>query len=156
VQDNGEGAKAAGSDRFYLECTCSYNTGTRAPNNLIDGGNIQVRQTTPAAGGGTAAEPRGAPVASVLVLDPLLLTGGVAGQPQGFTVRAYDQYQAPLRNASVMLTRTSAGGLVETLTGVTGVGGTVTFTALNLSRSTEYIARAGAVQSNAIEVAPLG
>jgi serine protease AprX len=156
VLDNGEGAKAAGSDRFYLECTCSYNTGKRAPNNLIDGGNIQVRRTTPVAGGGSAPQPTGAPAASVLVLDPLLLTGGVVGQPQLFTVTAYDQYQAPLRNGSVTLTRTSPGGLVERLTGVTGVGGTVTFTALNLGRATEYIASAGAVQSNAIEVAPLG
>jgi serine protease AprX len=160
VQDNGEGSKAAGSDRLYLECTSgcpsAYDTGSRTPDDSIDGGNVQVRRTTPVAGGGTASQPTGAPVASVLVLDPLLLTGGVAGQPQLFTVRAYDQYQAPLRNASVTLTRTGAGGLVETLTGVTGTAGTVTFTALNLGRTTEYIARAGTVQSNAIEVTPLG
>jgi serine protease AprX len=158
VQDNGEGSKAVGSDRLYLECTagCSYNTGSRTPDDSIDGGNVQVRRTTPVSGGGTAPQPTGAPQASVLVLDPLLMTGGVAGQAQLFTVTVYDQYQEPLGNASVTLTRTTAGGLVERLNGVTGLAGTVTFTALNLGQPTEYIARAGAAQSNAIQVTPPG
>ncbi len=158
VQDNGEGASAAGSDRLYVECIsgCSYDTGSATPDDSIDGGNVQVRRTTPVAGGGSGSQPTGAPQASVLVLDPLLMTGGVAGQTQVSTVTAYDQYHAPISNASVTLTRTTADGLVETLTGVTGVGGTVVFTAVNLGRGTEYIARAGAVQSNAIDVTPLG
>ena len=92
----------------------------------------------------------------MLVLDPLLMTGGVAGQAQLFTVTVYDQYQEPLGNASVTLTRTTAGGLVERLNGATGLAGTVTFTALNLGQPTEYIARAGAAQSNAIQVTPPG
>ena len=158
VQDNGEGSKAVGSDRLYLECTvgCSYDTGSRTPNDSIDGGNVQVRRTTPVSSGGSAPQPTGAPLASVMVLDPLLMTGGVAGQAQLFTVIVYDQYQAPLSNASVTLTRTTPGGLVETLNGVSGLAGTVTFTALNLGQRTEYIARAGAATSNAIEVTPLG
>jgi subtilisin family serine protease len=158
VQDNGEGSHAAGKDRFYLECTagCSYNTGARTPDDAIDCGNIQVRRTTPVSGGSTAPQPAGAPQPSVLVLDPLLATAAVAGQAQVLTVNVYDQYQAPLANAGVTLTRTSSGGLVETLTGVTSATGTVTFTALNLAQATEYIARAGAVQSNAIEIAPPG
>jgi hypothetical protein len=157
VQDRGEGSKAAGSDRLYLECTagCSYDTGSRTPNDSIDGGNVQVRRTTPASGGGSAAQPTGAPHASVLVLDPLLMTGGAAGQAQLFSVTVYDQYQAPLSNASVTLTRTTAGG-VETLNGTSGLAGTVTFTAVNLGQRTEYVARAGAAESNAIDVTPLG
>jgi hypothetical protein len=84
------------------------------------------------------------------------MTHGIAGQAQLFTVTVYDQYQEVLANANVTLTRTTPGGLVETLTGVTGLDGTVTFTALNLGHVTEYIARAGTAKSNAIEVSPLG
>ena len=54
------------------------------------------------------------------------------------------------------LTRTTRVGLVETLNGVTGLAGKVTFTALNLGQPTEYIARVGAATSNAIAVTPLG
>jgi subtilisin family serine protease len=156
VQDNGE--NSAESDRLHLECIdrCSYDTGSRSPDDSIDGGNVQVRRTTPVSSGGSAPQPTGAAQASVMVLDPLLMTGGVAGQAQLFTVTVYDQYQAPLSNASVTLTRTTPGGLVETLNGVTGLAGTVTFTALNLGQQTEYIARAGTAESNAIDVTPLG
>ena len=156
VQDGGEGSKATGPDRLYLECSCGYTTSDRALDNALDGGNVQVRRTTPVASGGSPqAAPTGTSQATTLILDPVLLTEGAVGQLQLFTVRVYDQYQQPLANAGVTLTRTTPGGLTETLTGVTAVGGTAVFSAANLGQATEYVARAGGVSSNAISITPL-
>lgn len=157
VEDNGEGAGAATGDRFYLECTSGcgsgYDTGSRTPDDSIDGGNVQVRQAAqPAASPAAAGSEQSA---ATLILDPLLLTEGVAGQAQLFTVRAYGPDQELLANAAVTLTRTSSTGAVETLTGLTAPTGTVVFSVVNLGVQTEYVATAGAAQSNAIEVSPL-
>ena len=58
-------------------------------------------------------------------------------------------------NASVTLTRVGTGGVPQTVTGLTGIGGTVTFTLVNLASPAEYIATAAGVQSNAIALTPL-
>jgi hypothetical protein len=149
VQDNGEGSKAPGADRFYLECTmsCGYNTGARTPDDAIDGGNIQVRRST-------AATTSASPAPATLVLNPVLATQGVAGQTQVFSVTVYDQSQNPLPNAKVALTRTTAGG-TQTLTAVTASTGIATIAATNLTQLAEYIATAGGVRSNAVELTPI-
>ncbi len=163
VQDNGEGAGAETGDRFYLSCTAGcgggYDTGSDAADDGIDGENVQVRQeaqTAAAERPGLTSEQSAAaePAPATLILDPLLLTDGAVGQVQVFTVTVYRD-QELLANAAVTLKRERADGFVETPTGVTGVSGTVVFTAVNLASRTEYIATAGRAESNAIEVAPL-
>ena len=94
--------------------------------------------------------------ASTLILDPLLLTHGTVGQLQVLTVRAYGSDQGLLSGAAVTLRRAGADGLVETLTGITDLTGAATFRVVNLSGTTEYIARAGEVQSNAVAVQAIG
>lgn len=168
VQDNGEGSGAE-ADLFYLECLsfCSYSTGPRTPDDAIDGGNIQVRK--PAAGDGApgsqaglSAEPSGIalsdsndPAPTTMILDPLLMTHGVDGALQLFTVTVFDQDQEPFANAEVTLVRVTSGGLIEEFVGVTGLAGTVEFAVIHLGELTEYIARARNAESNAIEVTPL-
>jgi hypothetical protein len=155
VYDNGEGAGAATGDVFHLECAtvCSYNTSGPATDDSIDGGNVQVHRPaqTAASPNAMGAERRPA----TLILDPLLLTSGAAGQAQLFTVRVYDQDQELMANATVTLTRVGAGGVTQTLTGVTGVAGTATFTLVNLASPAEYIGTAAGAQSNAIALTPL-
>jgi hypothetical protein len=160
VDDNGEGAGAETGDRFYLECTArcagGYDTGSHTADDGIDGGNVQVRQAAqPAAFVGTQPVAASEPRPATLLLDPLLLTDGVAGQAQLFTVVVYDQNQEELSNAAVTLERVRSDGLVETLSGVTGVAGTAVFTVVNLGVLTEYLATAGGAESNAIEVTAL-
>lgn len=151
-QDNGEPGHSGASptpDTFYLECTvgCSYNMGDRTPDDGIDAGNIDVARES----GAGAGEPE----ATTIILDPLLLSQGLAGQAQIFTVTVYDQYQGHMASALVTLTRTAADGSVETLTAFTDLAGTVVFSTLNLGQTVEYIAASGSVQSNAIELDPL-
>jgi len=160
VEDSGEGAGAETGDRFYLECTdgcdSDYETGSRTADDGIDGGNVQVRQAAqPATFIGTQTVAASEPVPATLLLDPLLLTDGVAGHAQLFTVTVYDQNQEPLTNASVTLERVRSDGIVETLNGVTGLAGTAVFTVVNLGVLTEYLATAGGAESNAIEITAL-
>ena len=145
VQDNGEGAGATGQDLFYLACAsgCSYETGSRTSDDAIDGGNIQVRRAAGSGSGGFTA--------STLILDPLLLTAGLVGQTQLFTVTAYDGNQNPLSSVAVTLTRTTTSG-VETLTAVTGPLGIATVPAIVVPGTAEYVATAGSAQSNAVEL----
>ncbi|MBD0348198.1 MAG: S8 family serine peptidase [Thermoleophilia bacterium] len=158
VQDNGE-ASGTAPDRFYLHCLSGcgsgYDTAGRTADAGVDGGNVQVRRTTPVAAGGSQAAPTGTPQATTMILDPVLLTEGLVGQAQLFTVKVYDQYQEPLAKAKVTLTRTTSSGAAQTLSGVTGLAGTVVFTLANAQTVSEYVAKAGKTQSNAIEVTPL-
>ncbi|HKZ83752.1 MAG TPA: S8 family serine peptidase [Anaerolineae bacterium] len=152
VQDNGEPGNSNSSstpDLFYLECIsdCTYSTGSQTSDDAIDGGNIDVQR---AADGDDPSEPS----ASTMILDPVLLSEGLAGQVQLFTVTVYDQNQDVLANATVMLTRTAGDGSMTTLTAVTDLTGTAVFSTLNLSQVAEYIATSGGVQSNTVEVSP--
>lgn len=155
VDDNGEGAGAATEDVFHLECAtvCSYNTDVPAVDDRIDGGNVQVHS-----GAQTAASPdetSAERVPATLILDPLLLTAGAAGQAQLFTVRVYDRDQTLMPSAAVTLTRVGAGGVTQTVTGLSGSAGTATFTLVNLTTPAEYVATAAGAQSNAIALTPL-
>ncbi len=154
VQDRGD-KKTAIHDLFYLECEsgCTYDTGTRTPDDEIDYGNIKVERTTPAPGA-PAPAPSGASEPSVVTLDDLLVDVGVIGQPHLFTATVYDQYQELLPNATVTLTRTTLGGSVETLTGLTDATGTAVFTVINVATVADYTAHAGAADSNPIELTP--
>ena len=69
--------------------------------------------------------------------------------------RVYGPDQEPLANADVTLTTTS-GSAVGTLRAVPSLGGTATFTGAVLPVAAEYIAAACGVESNAIELSPLG
>jgi subtilisin family serine protease len=155
VDDNGEGAGSATGDVFRLEClsACAYDTSGPAVDDAIDGGNVQVDHGSQPAASPLAAGAERRP--STLILDPLLLTMGVAGRAQVFTVRVYDQNQDLMPNASVTLTRTAESGVTEKLTGITGLAGTVSFTVVNLTTPAEYIATAAGAQSNAIALTPL-
>lgn len=148
VQDNSEPGK--GSDQFYLACLsgCDYDTGQRTADNIIDGGNIQVSQAA-GSGGGNSKE------AATLILNPMLLSEGVAGQTQLFTVTAFDQDQDVQANAPITLVRTAANGTVESFSAVTDATGLATFTLVNLIWETEYMATSGSVESNTVAVSPL-
>jgi hypothetical protein len=140
VQDNGD--PGVGVDRFSLACTagCSYTTGSRAPDDKIDGGNIRASGAAVARGG----------CGRTLILDPLL----VADANGTLTVKAYDDEQQPLQNTNVTLTATTGIGIAQFATAVTDVNGTVTFPSIGLAA--EYTASVGCVQSNALELsAPL-
>jgi hypothetical protein len=152
VQDNGEPGRD--SDRFSLTCTagCAYDTGAREMDDVLDGGNIQVETGGGAQPTGNNPESGGA---ATLILDPLLLTEGPAGQLQLFAVRVYDADQALLANATVTLTRVRPDGTEETFTALSGVDGVALFNLVNLSSVAELIASANGVQSNVIEITPL-
>jgi subtilisin family serine protease len=168
VEDNGEGGSGT-PDLFYLECLsgCTYRTDQNAVDDAIDGGNIQVHrpaenQASPNSGGSPSGKSariqmsaESGPRPVTMILDPLLLTDGIVGKLQVFTVTVYDQDQELLGNAGVTLRRVTAGGLIETVFGVTGKAGTVVFVMVNLGDVTEYTASAGNAVSNAIEVTPL-
>lgn len=145
--DSGNPGK--GQDQFYLACTsgCSYDTASLTQDNVIDGGNIQVHMSN-------ANEPS-EPAASVLILDPLLLTEGIAGQLQVFTVSVYDQNGQRLANAPVTLRRANEDGSTENLAALSDLTGTAVFSLVNLLQMSEYIATSGSAESNAIEVSPL-
>ncbi|MGH2537503.1 MAG: post-COAP-1 domain-containing protein [Candidatus Promineifilaceae bacterium] len=144
----------AGADRLLLECLagCSYSSAGRVPDDVIDGGNLQVAVEVSGDGGGGDGAP---PEPATATLDPILLAEGAPGQLQLFTVTVYDQNQAVLAGASVSLSRVAADGSVETLTALADLAGVATFSLINLSQTAEYIASAGAIQSNAVEVSPL-
>ena len=146
VQDNGD--PGVGADRFSLACTagCSYTTGLRVPDDLIDGGNVQVGE------GPDGGDPRPATV----VLDPLLASTGLVGQAQSFTATVYDQNQEPLANAVVVLTKTTSGGSAQTLSATTDVNGTATIFDATLAEVAEYKATARNAESNTIVLSPLG
>ncbi len=153
VQDNGEPGHSRASetpDLFYLECTagCAYNTSDRTPDDALDGGNIEVTQSP---GGGD--QPGSS--ATTMVLEPLLLTEGVIGQVQLFSVSVYDGNQEVLADASVTLTRVAADGTTQTLTALTDLTGLATFSTLNLAQVAEYTATSGSAESNAVEVSPI-
>ena len=146
VADVGKGKGA--TDRFHLECVsgCLYSTGHHARDDVIDGGNIRVERGEASADeGGTA---------STVMLQPLLLTQPL-GLTQAFSVSVYDGNGQPLAGAQVQLTRTSPGGS-ETLTALTDAAGVAAIVAVSVAEPAEYVATVDGVQSNAVELAPLG
>jgi hypothetical protein len=85
----------------------------------------------------------------------VLLTGGLPGVVQQLSVRVYGRDQAPLAGVPVTLTQAGEGGGLASLDALTGATGVARFAVVNPAGAAEYVATAGAVQSNAIEVTPL-
>lgn len=142
--DNGEPGK--GADEFYLECTagCSYNTAQSAPDGVIARGNVEVEIE-----GGAGSSSDGA---STLVLDPLLMTDGVAGTLQLFTVRAFEAAGTPAAGAEVTVVESRADGTTATHEAVTGMDGTALLSlTLPLSDAAYQAATPGA-ESNTVRV----
>jgi hypothetical protein len=145
VQDNGEGAGAQ-ADRFYLACTsgCEYSTAEQAPDDLIDGGNIQVARNGENTRSGQCT----------MILDPLLADVAPAGQLT-LTGTVYDAEQEPQASATVELRATAEGGGSETLTAQSDALGRATFATWSVAVATEFRARACDVESNVVELTPL-
>jgi hypothetical protein len=151
VEDNGE---RANPDRFYLACLsgCAYDTAARAPDNGLSGGNIKVQQPATAAGTPSADESSQGHSAAVLMLDSLLLSEGLAGQTQLLQVRVYDAQGELLSGEHITLVRTNASGaVVDSFTAV-AADGLVLFTVTTLLGESEFIAYAGDLSSNGINV----
>lgn len=118
-------------------------------------GNLNVRRiTAESSSGGEEAEAQGEPQPSTVMPDPIATASGVVGQLQAFTVEVYDQNQRPMTSATVTLTRTTSSG-TSTLTAVTGPAGTAKLALPNVAGAAEYVARAGGVDSNEIEITSL-
>jgi subtilisin-like proprotein convertase family protein len=156
VEDNGEGKKNGGGlpDRFHLECTsgCDYSTASRAPDDTIDGGNVQVLRkcngivSTPPAGNGGAA---------TLILNPVLMTEGVVGTLQLLEVSVIGSNQQPLAGQSVSLTSVSANGAAQTLSAIANAGGKALFNVPIATQAQEYTAASNGVDSNALHLTPV-
>jgi hypothetical protein len=142
VVDDGSG-KTKGADRLHLACTagCAYTTAGRG-SDALGGGNITVLRAGASADG--ASQP------ATVIVDPVLGGGGLAGPAQTLTVRVLDQRNEPLSGASVSLVQAGPSGVLQTLTGVSGAGGTATFLATSLVTNAEFVASAGGVKSNAV------
>ncbi len=149
VADLGEpgNSGAGGADMFYLECTdgCSYSTGNRAADDIIDGGNIQVHRSPQTATASAASEP------GVLVLDPLTMSQSTAGL-ELLTVTVYGTDSEPLAGAAVTLESTAADGSVTTLEGVSDAAGLAAFSVTVSAGDVEHIARSGGLTSNAVAI----
>ncbi len=155
VADLGEpGNSPQGTDLFYLECTsgCSYDTGDRTDDDVIDGGNIQVRTSgDPQPAGGT---PESAATASVLILDPLLLTESTLST-EVLTVTVYDAAGDEVEGVSITLESVAGDGSVTQAAAVTDGAGVAVFTAAVLTGDVEHTAYAGGLSSNAVDVTGL-
>ncbi len=162
VADLGEpgNSGSGGADLFYLECTsgCSYTTGERTADDVIDGGNIQVHKAKAAEAGGeggAATSPadgaQSAAGAGVLILDPLLLTESTL-PAEVLTVTAYDAAGELATGVAVTLESVGPDGVSATLDGVTDTAGVAVFTVTVLGGDVEHIARSGDLTSNAVEI----
>jgi hypothetical protein len=154
VADNSEPGNQPGNpDRFYLACLsgCAYETAARAPDNALNGGNIKVQQS---AGDGSASggESTQGESATVLMLDPLLLSEALAGQTQLLPVRVYDAQGELLSGETVTLVNTDAAGTVLASITAVAVDGLALFTVTTLLGESEFIAYAGDLSSNGINI----
>ncbi len=144
AEDNGEGNAA---DRFVLSCLqgCDYHTSSRALDDELDGGNIQLHDD-----GGSSES------ASVLILDPMLTTEGMVGAAQVLHVSAFDAQGELLPGAAIRLIVVDTTGQSTLLDGLTDTGGIAVFTVTLSGGDTEYVATAGNLSSNAVDITGLG
>ncbi len=151
-------------DRFHLECTegCSYSTGNRVADNLLDGGNIRVKRGCGAdgnppggGGGGGGGKHDDDDDAAVLILEPVLLSEGPVGQLQLMQVAVIGNDQEPLAGVNVSLTRVATGLPAQILNSVADPGGRAVFNVPVASAPSEYRAVSGGVGSNAVHVTPV-
>ncbi|CAN5613021.1 hypothetical protein BH23CHL7_BH23CHL7_07600 [soil metagenome] len=150
----GNSNASATPDMFHLECidSCTYDTSSRAPDEELDGGNIQVHNPE-AAEEETGGAPEAGGTASTLILDPVLLSEAKIGSARTLTVRAFGPDQSPLANASISLdVLDAAGSLLNTLTGSSDASGVLTLSVVIGAGTAEYLAWSGSLSSNAILV----
>ncbi len=157
VADFGEpGNSPQGADLFYLECTsgCTYDTGARTSDDVIDGGNIQVHVSDEPEGasGASAGAPEGG--AAVLVLDPLLLTESGLGT-ELLTVVAYDAAGNVAEGVAITLESVAGDGSVTRVVGATDGAGIAVFTVAVVAGDVEHTAYTGDLSSNAVDVTGL-
>ncbi len=159
VADLGEpgNSGSGGADMFYLECTlgCGYATGDRTPDDVIDGGNIQLHAADNSEAGSTAepgseAGAAGAD-ATVLVLDPMLLTQSNLAV-EVLTLTAYNANGELAGGVGVTLRSVAPDGTTDTIEGVTDATGIAVFTVTVLDGDTEHLASSGALTSNAVDI----
>jgi hypothetical protein len=155
VEDNGKGKKDGGDlpDRFHLQCTagCSYNLASRAADDRLDGGNIQVHRVNSP----PPAQPPAPNEPSTLILNPVLMTEGAIGTAQLFQVSVFGGDQQPLAGQNVSLNRVSANGATQTVNAVAGAAGMALFNVTIATKASEYQASSGGVGSNAVHVTPV-
>ena len=156
VEDNGNPGNSNASatpDRFHLECTagCAYSTADRAADATLDAGNLQVERSGSAAPAPSSSQAG----ASTLILNPVLLTEGLAGAVQVFEVAVFGGNQQLLTGGSVSLTRVSANGATETVNAITGPAGKALFNVTLATKASEFQASSNGVGSNAVHVTPL-
>ncbi|HEX9637847.1 MAG TPA: Ig-like domain-containing protein [Acidobacteriota bacterium] len=144
-EDNGNPGK--GNDRIHIQCVsgCSYDSASRTPDDVLDGGNIHLDRAA-ARAAGRAAEPQ------VVELDPILLSEAVVGTPQ-LMVAIVHQDQVNLEGLNLTLSWTRSDGSTGSASAITDALGIGLFQATTSAGATEYIVRSGAVlESNAIEI----
>jgi hypothetical protein len=147
LEDNGEPGY---EDRFHFACLdgCVYETGGRVVDDLLDGGNIRLHATPD----GPVPPPDGGAEPSVLILQPLLLSEGIAGLVQPLAVAAYDVDGAPMSGVPITLF-SSAGD--DLLTAVTGSDGLILFVVMLPLGEVEYVAATGPSYSNTLIITGL-
>lgn len=160
VEDNDEpGNNPQNPDLFYMECIsgCSYNTASRTHDDGIDGGNIKIH----VAPSGSADKPtmRSGKMnpaqtvsASVLALDPLLLSEAPLGSLELLTVQAFDADGDLVSGVDVTIIQTLSDGSTESFTAVTGLDGLATFNVTLFSGDSEFVAYDGDLSSNAVNI----
>lgn len=143
VADNGE---PGAGDLFHLQCVsgCDYSTSAGTADDVLDGGNIQVRRDSARAGTASGGE------AAVLVLDPVLLTEAPVGVTT-MTVRAYDATGGPAAGQSIRLETPNGPSLAAT----SDAAGRATYTVAVPLGNVEIVARLGGLTSNAVEITGL-
>ncbi len=135
-----------------------------APDDIIDGGNIKLSDGPSGNSAASASIPEGSATtdassssssASVLFLDPLLLSEAEVGALQTLAVTAFDKDSNVLAGREVTFEQTLANGTTKSLTTISGLDGLATVTITVLDGESEFIAYDGARASNAIDIAGL-
>ncbi|NNF63954.1 MAG: tandem-95 repeat protein [Acidimicrobiia bacterium] len=176
--DNGKKGKGDDNqdpDYLYVEVTDgpTYNTGDRADDNYIDGGNIHLHDpitdsntstsaSAPATSGGSSAQGSQANTNSDLIeglgevqvvdLDPLLLNSMPAGAPMVLTAVVSTDGLLALVGHEVVLKWETADGATGEATALTNLVGVATFAVTMPSGDVTYTAWSGDLDSNGVRI----
>ena len=154
--DNGKHGKGKGSqppDYFYVEViNGAYSTGSRTPDNSIDGGNIHLHE--PIVSSSDTGDPGQAAAASgepqqVLTLEPGLLSASVAGAP---LVLAATLEGDATTGIPITLQWMADDGSAGSETAVANAAGVALFAVTMPAGDVEFTAWADELDSNSIRV----
>ncbi len=152
VADEGEPGNSGpgGADLFFLECLdgCAFSTGSRTADDVIDGGNIQVHRSE------TDEPLNGAEGASVLILDPMLMTE-TSAPAEVFTVAAYGNDGQPATGVDLTLESIQADGTTLVRQAVTDAAGLALFSVVTITGDVEHLVRIGDLTSNTVHLTGL-